>query len=75
MLLATLFTEDQGAEGSWLPVALLQLYLWPVTASLLYPPETQASLLPALGHDVESGGGWTVPCSCGQVGLDEASDE
>lgn len=58
MLLATLSTEDQGVEDSWLPGSLLQLYLWLVIVSLFYPPETRASLLPALGHDLESGGLW-----------------
>lgn len=59
--------ENPRVDGSWLPVLLLQLHLWHGPAmSLSHLLKTQALCLPALGQDLEWGGGWIASHSCGQ---------
>lgn len=52
MPLGSSHTENPRVDGSWLPVVLLQLHLWPDPAvSLSHPLKTQTLRLPALGQD------------------------
>lgn len=67
MPLSSSSTEDPGVPGSWLPGALLQLCLWPVTAMCLsHPLKTSTLPLPALGRIWGGVGGWTSSHSRGQ---------
>lgn len=66
MPLGSSHTENSRVDGSWLPVVLLRLHLWPGPA-VSFPTHSRHRLSACQPWGrIGVGGGWIASHSCGQ---------